>query len=194
MYDPGRSVLAEIRDPARLSLKWPTDSREGSCCATRRSTVTGTSAANSPVRHPSAQPTATSRLSRGGLPQPRPRGERPARTSSARSSIDGRLPQRDSAESYEKPAHAGVRQHHRVARRYGKRALSSPLPATRLSDGTIRFIALLAILCHPEPPPLICIEEPEIAMHPDSLRPGHRRLLMRKASQRTQLIVTTHSP
>lgn len=70
--------------------------------------------------------------------------------------------------------------------------LSRPVPASRLSDGTIRFIALLAILCHPEPPPLICIEEPEIAMHPDSL--GLIAELMRKASERTQLIVTTHSP
>ncbi len=70
--------------------------------------------------------------------------------------------------------------------------MSSALPASRLSDGTIRFIALLAILCHPDPPPLICIEEPEIAMHPDSL--GLIAELLRKASERTQIIVTTHSP
>ena len=69
---------------------------------------------------------------------------------------------------------------------------SGTLPASRLSDGTIRFIALLAILCHPEPPPLICIEEPEIAMHPDSL--GLIAELLRKASERTQIIVATHSP
>lgn len=69
---------------------------------------------------------------------------------------------------------------------------SSALPASRLSDGTIRFIALLAILCHPEPPPLICIEEPEIAMHTDSQDLVVE--LLRKASERTQLIVTTHSP
>ncbi|MCY4559926.1 MAG: AAA family ATPase [Chloroflexi bacterium] len=70
--------------------------------------------------------------------------------------------------------------------------MASTLPASRLSDGTIRFIALLAILCRPEPPPLICIEEPEIAMHPDSL--GLIAELLRKASERTQIIVTTHSP
>ena len=70
--------------------------------------------------------------------------------------------------------------------------MSGALPASRLSDGTIRFIALLAILCHPEPPPLICIEEPEIAMHPDSQDLVVE--LLRKASERTQLIVTTHSP
>ena len=70
--------------------------------------------------------------------------------------------------------------------------MSSPLPASRLSDGTIRFIALLAILCHPEPPPLICIEEPEIAMHPDSQDLVVQ--LLKQASERTQLIVATHSP
>lgn len=70
--------------------------------------------------------------------------------------------------------------------------MSGALPASRLSDGAIRFIALLAILCHPDPPPLICIEEPEIAMHPDSLDLVVE--LLCKASERTQLIVTTHSP
>ena len=70
--------------------------------------------------------------------------------------------------------------------------MTGALPASRLSDGTIRFIALLTILCHPNPPPLICIEEPEIAMHPDSIDLAVE--LLRNASERTQLIVTTHSP
>ena len=65
------------------------------------------------------------------------------------------------------------------------------IPATRLSDGTLRYLCLLAILCDPEPPPLICIEEPELGLHPDIL-PGVADLL-RVASERTQLIVTTHS-
>jgi predicted ATPase len=50
---------------------------------------------------------------------------------------------------------------------------------------------LLAILCDPEPPPLICIEEPELGLHPD-LMPTIARLL-KSAAERTQLIVTTHS-
>ena len=50
---------------------------------------------------------------------------------------------------------------------------------------------LLAILCHPSPPPLICIEEPELGLHPDVL-PVLADLL-KEASERTQLIVTTHS-
>ncbi len=65
------------------------------------------------------------------------------------------------------------------------------IPATRLSDGTLRYLCLLAILCDPEPPPLVCIEEPELGLHPDIL-PKLADLLV-DASERTQLIVTTHS-
>jgi predicted ATPase len=65
------------------------------------------------------------------------------------------------------------------------------IPATRFSDGTLRYLCLLAILCHPEPPPLICLEEPELGLHPDIL-PAVADLLV-DAAQRTQLIVTTHS-
>lgn len=65
------------------------------------------------------------------------------------------------------------------------------VPATRLSDGTLRYLCLLAILCHPDPPPLVCIEEPELGLHPDIL-PTLAELL-RDASKRTQIIVTTHS-
>ena len=65
------------------------------------------------------------------------------------------------------------------------------IPATRLSDGTLRYLCLLAVLLHPEPPPLICIEEPELGLHPDLLPTLSD--LMREASERTQLIVTTHS-
>jgi predicted ATPase len=65
------------------------------------------------------------------------------------------------------------------------------VPAMRLSDGTLRYLCLLAILYDPSPPPLICIEEPELGLHPDIL-PELADLLV-QASQRTQLIVTTHS-
>lgn len=65
------------------------------------------------------------------------------------------------------------------------------IPATRLSDGTLRYLSLLAILLHPSPPPLVCIEEPELGLHPDIL-PTIGELLI-DASQRTQLVVTTHS-
>ena len=65
------------------------------------------------------------------------------------------------------------------------------VPATRLSDGTLRYLGLLAILLHPEPPPLVAIEEPELGLHPDVL--PHVAELLVRAAQRTQLVVTTHS-
>ena len=65
------------------------------------------------------------------------------------------------------------------------------IPAHRLSDGTLRYLALLAILLDPGPARLVVIEEPELGLHPDIL-PILRDLLV-EASSRFQLIVTTHS-
>ncbi|MBI4299438.1 MAG: AAA family ATPase [Chloroflexi bacterium] len=72
-----------------------------------------------------------------------------------------------------------------------ERGLREPVPATRLSDGTLRYLCMLTILCHPTPPPVVCIEEPELGLHPDALKSIAELLV--DASQRTQLIVTTHS-
>ncbi|QSJ19985.1 AAA family ATPase [Nostoc sp. UHCC 0702] len=69
--------------------------------------------------------------------------------------------------------------------------LIQPIPANRLSDGTLRYLFLMALLLDPTPPPLICIEEPEIGLHPDIL-PTIAQMLI-EASGRTQIIVTTHS-
>jgi predicted ATPase len=66
------------------------------------------------------------------------------------------------------------------------------IPVTRLSDGTLRLLCLLPVLCDPSPPPLICIDEPELGLHPDVINMMADAL--RYASERTQLIVTTHSP
>ena len=65
------------------------------------------------------------------------------------------------------------------------------IPASRLSDGTLRYLCLLAILLHPEPPPLIAIEEPELGLHPDVVAKVAELLV--DASHRTQVVVTTHS-
>jgi predicted ATPase len=64
-------------------------------------------------------------------------------------------------------------------------------PAIRLSDGTLRYLTLLTILCDPKPPGLVCIEEPELGLHPDII-PEIARLIQ-EASKRCQLIITTHS-
>jgi predicted ATPase len=74
---------------------------------------------------------------------------------------------------------------------FHEKGLKAPVPATRLSDGTLRYLSLLLILCHPTPPPLVCIEEPELGLHPDVL-PALAELFM-EAATRAQFIVTTHS-
>ncbi len=61
----------------------------------------------------------------------------------------------------------------------------------RLSDGSLRYLCLLAILLDPDPPAFIAIEEPELGLHPDLL-PQIVDLLV-DASSRTQLVVTTHN-
>ena len=66
------------------------------------------------------------------------------------------------------------------------------MPASRLSDGTLRYLSLLATLLNPDPPPLIGVEEPELGLHPDII-PDIARLMI-EASERTQLVITTHSP
>ena len=66
-----------------------------------------------------------------------------------------------------------------------------PVPASRISDGSLRYLCLLALLLDPEPPPLIGIEEPEMGMHPDLIPKLADHLV--DASRRSQLVVTTHS-
>ena len=66
----------------------------------------------------------------------------------------------------------------------------APIPATRLSDGTVRFVALLATLLSPGQR-VVCIEEPELGLHPDAM--AILADLLVEASDRKQLVVTTHS-
>ncbi len=69
--------------------------------------------------------------------------------------------------------------------------LLEPLVSWRLSDGTLKFLCLLAVLLDEDPPPLMCIEEPEVGLHPEAIQIVAEALV--EASERTQLIVTTHS-
>lgn len=64
-------------------------------------------------------------------------------------------------------------------------------PATRLSDGTMRWLTLLGVLLHPSPPRLVCFDEPDLGLHPDSVTALADLLV--EASERMQVVVTTHS-
>jgi predicted ATPase len=65
------------------------------------------------------------------------------------------------------------------------------IPASRASDGTLRYLALVALLCHPSPPPLLCIDEPELGLHPYLM--ASIASMLREAATRTQVVVATHA-
>ncbi len=65
------------------------------------------------------------------------------------------------------------------------------LNASELSDGTIRYLLLLAALLSPRPAPLLILNEPETSLHPSLLPPLAR--LIANASKVSQTIVVSHS-
>jgi predicted ATPase len=69
--------------------------------------------------------------------------------------------------------------------------LLRPLKASELSDGTLRYLLLVAALLSPRPPALMILNEPETSLHPDLL-PALARLIV-QASQHTQMIVVSHA-
>lgn len=69
---------------------------------------------------------------------------------------------------------------------------SHPVLSRFASDGTLKMLAYLVMLHDPNPPPFIGIEEPENFLHPRLLPELAEEC--RAASERTQLLITTHSP
>jgi predicted ATPase len=69
--------------------------------------------------------------------------------------------------------------------------LKRPLRARELSDGTLRYLCLLAALLSPHPPALLALNEPETSLHPDLLEPLAHQMIA--ASHHSQLWVVTHS-
>jgi predicted ATPase len=69
--------------------------------------------------------------------------------------------------------------------------LLRPLSAAELSDGTLRYLLLVAALLSPRPPSLMVLNEPETSLHVNLL-PALARLIAR-ASGHTQIVVVTHA-
>lgn len=67
-----------------------------------------------------------------------------------------------------------------------------PVMSRYVSDGTLKMLSYLVVLMDPEPPQFIGVEEPENFLHPRLLPELAEEC--RKASQRSQLLATTHSP
>lgn len=66
-----------------------------------------------------------------------------------------------------------------------------PLDAAELSDGTLRYLALLAALHTPRPPELLVLNEPETSLHPRVLEPLARQIVA--AAAHSQVIVVSHA-
>jgi predicted ATPase len=69
--------------------------------------------------------------------------------------------------------------------------LLRPLKAAELSDGTLRYLLLIAALLSPRPPGLMILNQPETSLHPDLLPPLAR--LIAQAAKRSQLVVVSHA-
>ncbi len=69
--------------------------------------------------------------------------------------------------------------------------LLRPLKAAELSDGTLRYLLLIAALLSPRPSSLMILNEPETSLHPDLLPPLAR--LIAQAAKRSQIVVVSHA-
>ena len=79
----------------------------------------------------------------------------------------------------------------RLHLKFQQPGLLRPLTAAELSDGTLRYLLLIAALHTPRPPPLMVLNEPETSLHPDLL-PALGRLIL-AATARSQLWVVSHA-
>ena len=69
--------------------------------------------------------------------------------------------------------------------------LLRPLTGAELSDGTLRYLFLVAALLSPRPPALLVLNEPETSLHPDLL--PALGALVHAAARETQVVVVTHA-
>ncbi|NLD95885.1 MAG: AAA family ATPase [Synergistaceae bacterium] len=79
----------------------------------------------------------------------------------------------------------------RVQMRIRWKSLQREQSTAEMSDGTLRFLFLLAVLANPSPPPVIAIDEPETGLHPSMLPIVAEYAL--DAAARSQVVLTTHS-
>ena len=76
--------------------------------------------------------------------------------------------------------------------RVREQGMSRSMEMWELSDGMLRFLCLATALLNPWPRPLVAIDEPELGLHP-GLLPIVAEMI-KTAAERTQVLVTTHSP
>lgn len=88
--------------------------------------------------------------------------------------------------------HIDAQEDGRFSLAFQQHGLLRPLTGMELSDGTLRYLLLVAALLTPRPPSLMVLNEPETSLHPDLL-PSLARLIISLA-KRTQVWVVSHAP
>ena len=63
---------------------------------------------------------------------------------------------------------------------------------SQFSDGTIRLICLVALLLQPNPPDFICLDEPELGLHPYAIE--IIASLIKERAMKSQVLISTQSP
>ncbi|MEA5401922.1 AAA family ATPase [Arcicella sp. DC2W] len=71
--------------------------------------------------------------------------------------------------------------------------LDRAITIEHISDGTLRYLLLLSIFYNPKRGTVVCLDEPEMGLHPDMIN-GIARGIKYAAENGTQMIIATHSP
>jgi predicted ATPase len=84
----------------------------------------------------------------------------------------------------------------RVLLRFNDGAFNDPFFAQQMSDGTLKVFAYLLLLEDPDPPPFICIEEPENGLYHKLLESLAQEFRTHATGKKNapQIFVTTHQP
>ena len=84
----------------------------------------------------------------------------------------------------------------RVLLRFNDGAFRDPFFAQQMSDGTLKVFAYLLLLEDPDPPPFICIEEPENGLYHKLLETLAQEFRSHATGKKgaPQIFVTTHQP
>ncbi|HNN95794.1 MAG TPA: AAA family ATPase [Pseudomonadota bacterium] len=84
----------------------------------------------------------------------------------------------------------------RVLLRFDDGAFADPFFAQQMSDGTLKVFAYLLLLEDPDPPPFICIEEPENGLYHKLLESLAKEFREHATGKKDapQIFVTTHQP
>lgn len=84
----------------------------------------------------------------------------------------------------------------RVLLRFNDGAFKDPFFAQQMSDGTLKVFAYLLLLEDPDPPPFICIEEPEHGLYHKLLESLAQEFRNHATGRKRapQIFVTTHQP